>query len=589
MADAGGPWRLMSSLRKRKFFEEANKLYPLRPPAGEPKTDLFDFLLATMGRPHNDPSFGCMLGPCDDFVAETRPETEAAPRPAVVHDLDLVPETRCFDEPAAVVAADSIVPETRSEGGRHDDDEIVPETVDIAPTTRESIGGADALHESISSSSSYAASVTFGGPNDMSLNSSSHSCATLDDSFAAFPSAYQHLPTPTPPAETLRSPTPLTQAVATPPLADYFDTDHYTELVPCYVLYAAHCNLHDAHLSHPHLLFCAQVLDQYLASKELMHGYIRRACEIARVVFASRWARRLDAFTKDIDIRDYTERGRSIPGVCAPVWHIIAAHWHHYKAHVLHSDEFYLGDTSATTRADPGAHCRHVTSAYFAADGHLRDDAMRRSVYGGSDVGAHYMTLVPRDASNRRRDTDDLPQRMYLPQESLSFAFKQLEANLRVADPQVTMYPMGTFARGGLYGSVLDVLLLPTPARPSIHDVVAALEVAHVLEPGAVRSVSAHRLLAPIRFKHIRLLLDLKMYPPPMAYAAMIYFTGPQVFGQHAFRSVLPACGDDTRFETVYETLRTMHGPTRLDQVLDEQDMLVLLGHTVYQPPLHRL
>ncbi|KDO29890.1 hypothetical protein SPRG_04957 [Saprolegnia parasitica CBS 223.65] len=585
MADAGGPWRLMSSLRKRKFFEEANKLYPLRPPNGQPKTDLFDFLLATLGRPHNDTSFGCMLDPPDDFVAETRPETEATPRPVVLHNSDMVPETRCSDEPAAVVADDSIVPETRfsDDGGRNHDNEIVPETVDVAPTIRESIGGADALHESISSSSSYAASVTFGGPNDMSLNSSSHSCATLDDSFAAFPSA--HLPPPTPPTETLRSPTPLTQAVATLPLVDYFDTDHYTELVPCYVLYAVHCNLHDAHLSHPHLLFCA--LDQFLASQELMHGYIRRASEIARVVFASRWARRLDAFTKDIDIRDYTERGRSLPGVCAPVWHIIAAHWRHYKAHVLHSDEFYLGDTT-TMRADPGAHCRHVTSGYFAVDGHLRDEATRRSVYGGSDVGAYYMTLMPRDASNRRRDTDDLPQRMYLPQESLSFAFKQLEANLRVTDPHVAMYPMGTFARGGLYGSVLDVLVLPTPARPSIHDVVAALEAAHVVEPGAVRSVSAHRLIAPIRFKHIRLLLDLKMYPPPMAYAAMIYFTGPQAFAQHAFCSVLAACGDDTRFETVYETLQTMHGPARLAQVLDEQDMMVLLGHAVYQPPLHR-
>ncbi|OQR90626.1 hypothetical protein ACHHYP_05378 [Achlya hypogyna] len=544
---AEGRPALMSVLRKRKFFEEANKIYSLKAYNAARSADLFDFLLAQGGRP--DAAFTEMATD-DEIVPETRSDTE----PATIHEALL--------KPTVSVVESDIVPETKSQSSSH-------------------FTESESHHES--SSSSYAPSVTFASAHDQSLNSSTFSCATLDESFAAFPAA--HPPTPTPTPTTLPSPTPLTQQPELAPLVDYYDTDHYTELLPCYLFYATQCNLHDTHLSHPHLLFCVQVLDQFLSSVPSMHSYVRRACQVARVVFANRWTKRHDAHPKDVDFADYTERGRTLPGVCDLVWDIVLAHWRRYKAHVLHSDEFFLGGESALPETD----CRHLPRHYFASTDRWLEAQAGKNAYGGTVVGAQYLQSLPNDGCNRRPAAQGLAQRMYLPQESLSFAFKQLEANLRGCDPHVMMYPMGTFARGGLYGSVLDVLLLPTPALASIDAVVAALERAHVLEPRTDRSAAPHRLIAPIRFKHVVLLLDLKLYPPPMAFAAMVYFTGPEVHAQQAFRSVLPACLEDTRFETLYEKLRDMHGTEALDAIADEQDMCVLLGLSVYQHPRHRL
>ncbi|OQR81970.1 hypothetical protein THRCLA_11247 [Thraustotheca clavata] len=567
---------MMSNLHKRKFFDEVNQIYALHQQKDRKNMDFFDYMVTKFNPIPNDP-----------------------PPNMVFHQPDsIVQETKTYSEASAAVAL--ISPEQNANLSPSSEEKMPFQRNNVeAPKSEAFVNETNLDHEDTMNQESVASSnipvVSFGGP-DTSFNSSTFSVATLDDSINYFPSLY------CPPTQgnahtmnhkTITSLAPESKSISS--LMDYYDTDNYTELIPCYLFYKIHCSLHDTNLSHPYLLFCIQVLDQFLSSNSNAHAWTIKSCQIARVVFASLWSKRHQNHQKDIDIRDYTERGKILIGVTTPVWQIISDHWNKYKASLLHSDEFYVENQVALTLA---TNSRHVTKDYYQNTNSWLHSQDKLNIYGikreiaNSDVdvqalspvGAYYLNSLPNDASNR---TTLYSQRMYVPLESMSFAFKQLEANLRGFDSSVMLYPMGTFARGGCFLSVLDVLLLPTKKLTTIDQVTTALLQVNILED-KVRSVTPHRLIAPIRFKHILLLLDLKFYAPPKAFAAMIYFTGPESYVQFAFRNVLAECEADTRFETIFTKLTEKYGPTTLNEIIDEHAMCTLLGLSTYQDPRYR-
>ncbi|CAK4076119.1 unnamed protein product [Aphanomyces euteiches] len=627
--------RLMSPYRKRKFFADVDKIYPLTK-TSHPRLDLFDAIVAetphfasiralleesrteAQGKPNvvdsqklhrqeEHPSTKeegssartqTLLLPVTQtqLVAEIVPETVLEPLDV---KLEIVPETKASDDmlkhgsdgdsTAVKSSLDSevneeltstleIVPETKlSDGKEHHPTKVEStasstehppvllftvsanvEPEDPRPVER-SIQDFSEADTSIDNS--IVPSISFHP--DESRDGMDNSSIFANDSFAAFPidPSLAVEEAPTPPTQQSHEPSPPGSTSTTKLVVlnlpsycpvDYYDADSFTEIIPCWILESP-CLFHDPHLQYPNLLFYIQTLDLYLLTSPSTPNYFRTACLVARRVFVELWHAKNMAHTS-LEVQHYLERGNTLPGVATPVWRYLEAQWRQLHSILLHTNTFWTSQAPA--------------NPFPPQDVLLALDDLQ--TYGRlASLASDYLLPIP--ATTYR---PALHARHVVSAVEMQQALRGLQSQLKCP-----VFSMGTFRRGGIFLSVLDVLAV-TPS--SMADLVALLRRAKVLESD-VMHVTNSRVIAPIRFNSYRLVLDLKAYAQPQASFAMLYFTGPASYVATLLQE------PSMSFDAWYDSIVTRFGVDQLrENVTDEASACRVLKWP-YQAPKDRL
>ncbi|KAF0686596.1 Aste57867_21601 [Aphanomyces stellatus] len=584
---------LMPDYRKRKFFLDLDKIYPLPKSSGAMKLDPFDEIMA------GAPQFASIRA----WMEESRRETEED-NPGARKDLPPAPSPSLSRRGSVTTDAAQLSPTPRL------DDDIVPETIEasdkfeivsetkgnvhssadpaVDPSTSIIEGNQDdgltSTHEStvmlwdtsetqlsLDDGSVVVPSISFHAEDSREVLEDSHA----NDSFAAFPvlppspqSPREESPTP----PTQRQPAPATTSLSSDPstttlrplspsplnpVVDYFDADSFAELVPCW-FFDAPCRFHDAHLQHPHLLFYIQALDVFLASASSTRSvYFYTACLVARRLFVNLWHTKPSTA---LDLPHFLDRGNTLPGVCTTVWRFLAAEWRRRHPMLHHTPSVFATSSSQPPPLELTAET--ATLSALAA----------RLVYGNRHALApHYLVAV----APTMRCAVALHARAVVSCDDMQLALRSLQSHLKCP-----VFAMGTLRRGGIFVSVLDVLAI---SSATMWDLVTLLQHAKVLESDAM-DVTSTRLVAPIRFKGHRLLLDLKVYTQPMASFAMLYFTGPRTYVASV---VLPPAAASWTFDAWADWLTRRFGAA-LQHVTDEASACHVL-QIPHKAPKNRL
>ncbi|RHY53790.1 hypothetical protein DYB30_003887 [Aphanomyces astaci] len=609
--------RLMATYKKSKFFYELDKIYAVPKPSGECAVDPFDEMLA------NTPHFASIHAFVDESQREeedlveqigieephpsdapefSSPQTQTLLLPVTQTQIvaDIVPETILDRTSSALVDGKS----TSNDKVASDMMEIVPETkpsegeaalalphsipVAISPTTvLEPHPSPPSAHNDDTSTSldesSIVPSISFHVDDSRDFVGDASSLY-VNDSLAAFP--------PLPPTPSDDPPTPPTQQAVTTTTflrprsrtipvasaADYYDTDHMAEIIPCWLL-GPRCQLHDPHLPHPQLLFYIQALDMFLhASSTPSSSYLRTAVVVARRVFVELWHRHV--LTKspsdsvvNFDLEHYLTRGNTLPGVCTPVWRYLEAIWHVHEGRVLHTTSFYARPASDTHQQSPPESLRPTIEALRAMQ-----------FYGNRHPCASLKALVPH---YMHQATDSrLQYRHVVAANDMHLALRGLQAKLKCP-----VIPMGAFRRGGVFLSVLDVLAIITS---SVTSIVSLLQQVKVLECDTVH-VTSSRIVAPIRFKTHHMLVDLKVYAQPAASFAMLYFTGPASYVASTLLAPMLMEEEgrvesrEVTFDLWYTWLLRKHGADVLHTTVTDEASACRVLQIPYNPPKDRL
>ncbi len=260
----------------------------------------------------------------------------------------------------------------------------------------------------------------------------------------------------------------------------------------------------------------------------------------------------------------------------------------------------------------------------------------------------HAVASVPSvidDHAFNRRDDDEcrfLSTRAYVSQDVLHEAFQTLEKTLcRQWHRGLRMIPVGTFARGGLFLSVLDVLAVVPSSQSSCSSssssasscndddddvnmtaLMRILRTFHDIKHGQYYmehrrdqdapddddDVSApQRLVVPIQFDTTPLLLlDLKIFRAGAhASIAQLYFTGPERFVQRVLRAALgpwwqplintiyekkedDASRENTSVSRVFNVMKATFGDDAMRTLHHEQDVFHLF-QVPYVAPRNRI
>lgn len=95
------------------------------------------------------------------------------------------------------------------------------------------------------------------------------------------------------------------------------------------------CDVHKDPVACPMLLYCLQVMDEFIA----YHTFHRQetwrveACKVAKCVFVARWEAQLVDVggNQEIDLQAYLQHKTILVGVVYEVWRLVGQYWDKYK------------------------------------------------------------------------------------------------------------------------------------------------------------------------------------------------------------------------------------------------------------------
>ncbi|TYZ65341.1 hypothetical protein PybrP1_012665 [[Pythium] brassicae (nom. inval.)] len=385
---------------------------------------------------------------------------------------------------------------------------------------------------------------------------------------------------------------------APPELVDYWDSDQMCEGTPCWLdEERTKCAVHKEPVLCPMLLFCMQVMDEFIAynTHTRQEAWRVAACRLAQGVFVARWDAQLlgAGSSQEIELQDFLQRKAALVGVAYDVWRIVAAYWDRYKQNYLHNQELYF----ATTHSD---HAGGAQSSKWAC---MRDYA---HIYGLRASQA--AQLADATASVERASSFDFLcallaaiHRQVVSQPEWKIVFNTVVIHLQKWHPGVGVFPCGSFSRGAAYGSTIDVLVaLPdAPVRPRTRrapavryeDVVGALATAGIVQTAQEHRMGPTRSLFVMPFKKTALILDLKVFEQPKTWFALVYFTGPQSFVREFFSALLQLSLrelSEPSFDAIYLKATEVLGFERLAAVESEKDVFTLAGREYLLPAYRR-
>eukprot|EP00644_Phytophthora_capsici_P004253 jgi/Phyca11/545199/estExt2_Genewise1Plus.C_PHYCAscaffold_170273 len=392
-------------------------------------------------------------------------------------------------------------------------------------------------------------------------------------------------------------------------LADYYDPDRMCELTPCWLRSdRASCEIHQAPIQRPMLLFCIQALDEYIARIEWLGQQRWRveSCKLARRVFTARWeAYVLDAESsgRDIVLTEYLSKKLVLPGVGIDSWRIISRYWDKYKQNYLHQQELYfsdalgVGSTKTSSKWDSVRALLHIfgmkpSQALRLVEQQgvdpinpceLTEKQLHSATHGLSSIEHLRIGMEYLAGSNKNSAVN--ARRPMISQQDGKTAFHAILIHLTKWKEEVQVFPCGSFSRGAAFISVLDVLVAPD--GKVFDEVVAALTSAKVIQSGTIRRLSSTRGICILSFKSSSILLDLKVYSPPRSWFALLYFTGPENFVVNFFSELLKRSVrelPDTSFECIYANVAKALGQETFLEIASEKDLFDLLGRDYVQP-----
>lgn len=418
-------------------------------------------------------------------------------------------------------------------------------------------------------------------------------------------------------------------------LVDYYDCDRFCEITPCWLYSeASTCAIHAECVRRPMLLFSLQVMDEFIAFHSLHGGESWRvqACKTARAVFASMWEAdgvvNPSIHAKEIVLQDYLMRKETLIGVAYEVWRVIDQYWTKYRQNYLHHDELFFAD-AVSSKWSPTAHPskwartrdlmhiygikpnqaarlvameenEHPTSGSgLLSDKQLailaqRDDMSMPSI----QVGIEFLSVVSQPSPTKPAAATTHKARLFravTSQSEWKVAFNAIQIHLQKWRQYVQVFPCGSFSRGAAYGSVVDILVaLPESSQhdqvtesDAFEEILAALSSAKIIQKRKLHRLSQNRGACVLEYKNSRLLLDLKVYHPPMSWFALLYFTGPESFVRDFFSSLLKMKLrelPDTSFECIFHKLVNTLAPDDLQSVESEKDVFDLLDREYLFP-----
>lgn len=409
-------------------------------------------------------------------------------------------------------------------------------------------------------------------------------------------------------------------------LGDYLDADRACEPSPCWL--RSRCAVHAAAAvrARPMLLFSLQALDEFVAWSEFTgrgREWLAVACRTARAVLVAQWPRTDgDAAADDLRLADLVAGRARLAGVAAAVWTVIDRYWRRHRRDFAHGQLLSFADGGRPGAGGSSADAVLVSSwSRIRSLGHvfgLKASAAARIAdqHDAADgpVVRHlvHMSSTSETSSITSDDTNGLIafgreylelhggtelERPVVDQADWRLAFRALAIHVQAWDARARVFPCGAFARGAVFGSVLDVLVAvpdcDSHSEPNSFDrVLTALTAVGIVENGkAVHRVDEHRGVCVIQFKAGRLLLDLKVFAPPASWLALTYFTGPERFAVDLFEDLLSKSLrelDQPTFACVCADAERVHGADALRAIESEKDVFEL-ARREYLPPTHRV
>lgn len=430
-------------------------------------------------------------------------------------------------------------------------------------------------------------------------------------------------------------------------LADYFDSDRMCETTPCW-LYEERlrCDVHADAVACPMLLFCLQVMDEFIAfnAHQQQEPWRVAACRLAQSVFVARWDAHLlnVGGSQEIELQDFVQRKVALAGVSYEVWRIVAAYWDRYKQNYLHHQELYftdvrLTDHTAAPQSSGWDLLRNLTHIYgmqltqaarlagdlgtSAAVDYLSTKLLFDLVASSSRTsplrfGVAYLrnqvqssvkkprlapSRAPSHTSTRQHHLPPPVRRHVVSQPEWKIAFNAIVIHLQKWNPRVHVFPCGAFSRGAAYGSTIDVLVA-APKAPGrtrtrrasalcYEEVIGALTSAKIVQKSEEYRVAPTRSLFAVPFKKVSLILDLKVFEQPKSWFALVYFTGPQSFVGEFFSALLHMSLhelSEPSFDAIYGKATEVLGHDKLASVESEKDVFALADREYILPSFRR-
>lgn len=397
-------------------------------------------------------------------------------------------------------------------------------------------------------------------------------------------------------------------------LVDYFATDRYCETVPCWVSETqTNCPLHTEAIRRPMLLFCLQVLDEFIASTSTMRGEcgLVVACRLARVVFARWWEQDILGLCWDPDIliADFVSQRKSVAGVSLDVWRIIESCWNKHQQNYFHHQELHFPEINTSQGGEELRQWRRIRewlqvygvrpnqAKLLHADRFLCMETPTLSSDQVELVGRGYPSTTPLEVGcTYWTAVLSSGNRHIIGQEEWKLAFSIIDKTIKKGIIGADVYSCGPFPRGAAYGSVIDVVVaLPDEdareATLSVDDVMEALIKATIVRRQGVTKLSLHRSVAVVEFRNCRLLLDLKAYCRPQTFFAVLYFTGPETFTRVFFSKFIKqelSALSIVDFDHIYERAVEVHGLGEVSAIESEHHIFALVDCQYVEAP-HRI
>lgn len=402
-------------------------------------------------------------------------------------------------------------------------------------------------------------------------------------------------------------------------MADYYDADRMCEQSPCWLHNdGVSCTIHRGVIRRPMLLFCLQVLDEFIACNELLsqQRWRAHACKVARRVFTAMWESDVLGRTSDQDLVLSDQVTRKEPGVTTDVWRVISRYWDKYKKSYLHQQELFFADATednSTLAASKWNKVRDLLQIYGMkpkqalrlierqASVSVNEITMKQLSVATQGlpslehlrVGIEYLGCSEESSSHLQKYYFSACRRPVITQQDAKTAFRAILIHLKKWNDDIQVFPCGSFSRGAAFVSVLDILVAvdqDSLARPPMFSqVIAALTAAKVIKE--VRPLSKSRGVCIVPFKSGSILLDLKVYSPPKSWIALLYFTGPESFVVAFFAQLLKRSLCEvayTSFKNIHAAVAEVVGLEVLKSIRSEKDLFDIMDRE-YVFPSERL
>ncbi|CCI39742.1 unnamed protein product [Albugo candida] len=392
-------------------------------------------------------------------------------------------------------------------------------------------------------------------------------------------------------------------------LKDYYDLDLMTGEFPRWKF---PLEVYTFQTDQPVLFLCLQVMDEYIFTERLcdrMHWMVE-ACMTARCIFSAMLENQQAPGVEDICFQNYLNQKSDLPGVVHDVWRLIQKYKLEYPD--------IVGDFRCDTALMRGSPmCPLITRDLFGifgmtksmAEGILHNESMENTVQCAAKIklmhgaspsksfdammfGIQYLEYV------KKHDSIDSPHRFpvrhVLSRVEWKTAIIAIRIHLQKWCPRVETFPCGSFSRGAVVGSVVDIIVkVPDDMEyttSQCKNVVQALIAATIIEDTNVYYLTEFRALGIIHFKERILALDVKVATSPRCWFALTYYTGPARFVKKVFSKLLHHSlkdVNDTSFGALNHELNRLYGVERLRGIKSEEDVFNLIDWK-YPPPSSR-